>query len=109
LIGILVFDPTEFKTFQSLESWLAEFRNECPYAIVIVAANKCDLVSGRRVQAAQAEAFAHEHRLYYIECSAKEGSNVSNLFEMALSQVLAEEPVRDSSSEIDFYRGYGEE
>ena len=50
--------------------------------------NKCDLEDQRKISKEQAKNFADEHKLPYIETSAKEGVNISELFENSINQYL---------------------
>jgi GTPase SAR1 family protein len=42
--------------------------------------NKCDLESSRQVSREEAEAFAKEHNLSFLETSAKSAENVEDAF-----------------------------
>jgi Ras-related protein Rab-2A len=42
--------------------------------------NKCDLESQRQVPRSEGESFAKEHGLLFLECSAKEDTNVEEAF-----------------------------
>ena len=50
--------------------------------------NKSDLVDNRVVSREEADNFAKEHNLPYIETSAKEGVNIEELFENSLNKYL---------------------
>ena len=50
--------------------------------------NKSDLVYNRVVSREEADNFAKEHNLPYIETSAKEGVNIEELFENSLNKYL---------------------
>jgi Ras-related protein Rab-11A len=42
--------------------------------------NKCDLASMRAVKQDEANAYASEHKLFFMETSAMESTNVENAF-----------------------------
>ena len=50
--------------------------------------NKSDLVNNRVVSREEADNFAKDHNLPYIETSAKEGVNIEELFENSLNKYL---------------------
>ena len=80
-IGIVVYDVTNKLSFQHLDSWVNDFKEQCPDADVIIAGNKCDIpAQGRQVSLAEAEQFAADRGFVHIECSAKANINVQNLF-----------------------------
>ena len=50
--------------------------------------NKSDLVDNRAISQIEANNFAEEHNLPYIETSAKEGVNIDELFEESINKYL---------------------
>ena len=86
-LGIFVYDISDYRSFASIERWIGDFQSECPEAIIIIAGNKCDKIDGRQVAFKEVETFARERGMGFIECSAKDGNNVSTLFELAATQL----------------------
>eukprot|EP01118_Nematostelium_gracile_P008232 TRINITY_DN2728_c0_g1_i2.p1 TRINITY_DN2728_c0_g1~~TRINITY_DN2728_c0_g1_i2.p1 ORF type:complete len:196 (-),score=29.72 TRINITY_DN2728_c0_g1_i2:28-615(-) len=85
---IMCFDLTNPDWCSSVEVWLNEIRNnQAENATVILVGTKSDLHNQRVVQAEDALAFASKHNMQYIETSAKEGTNVNQLFETLTSLV----------------------
>ena len=41
--------------------------------------NKCDAENDRRVDLAEGRSLAQKYRMEFIECSAKEGTNISKI------------------------------
>jgi GTPase SAR1 family protein len=66
-----------------LESWLKQIREHAPQDILIVIiGTKCDLpTEGRKVSPGEGQAFASKQGLKFFEVSAKENTNIENLFE----------------------------
>lgn len=81
--GIVVYDVTQTETFDCIESWISDFREQCPTAMIMVAGNKCDLVEERVVSQRAIRDFTSEMDVPYVECSAKTNANVAQLFERA--------------------------
>ena len=50
--------------------------------------NKSDLVDNRVISKEEADKFAEEHNLPYIETSAKEGVNIDELFDNSINKYL---------------------
>lgn len=78
--GIIVYDVTSRASFQAVQSWVADFREQCPDATVIVAGNKIDCPN-RAVTKEEGVSYAEKNNMRYIECSAKANTGVSELFQ----------------------------
>jgi Ras-related protein Rab-2A len=79
--ALLVFDVTNRSSFQSLQGWLEDARQNCNVPItVMLVGNKADLESKRQVPKEEALQFANEKGLAYIETSAKTAANVDAAF-----------------------------
>ena len=50
--------------------------------------NKADLINERKISKEEANKYAEEHNLPYIETSAKEGFGVEELFDMTIKHFL---------------------
>ena len=85
---ILVFDITERKTFEEINMWLNDVHSLCdPAAAVLLVGNKSDLEDSRVITLAEAENFAKNHQLSYLETSALNGTNVSEAFLMTATNI----------------------
>ena len=99
---ILVFDITKNESFDLLESWMNELRENSKVDISkVLIGNKSDLEEKRQVTKEEAEKFAQKIGCKYFECSAKTGNNVNDaLDEIArltyFSVKDSEEDSRDS-------------
>jgi small GTP-binding protein len=92
---ILMFDLTHEATFEGLSQWVEFARSSSPQAIVVLFANKLDLVDQRKVTKEDAESFAEKNQLIYFEGSAKTGETIRDAFERLaedLSQKLGVAP-----------------
>lgn len=81
--AILVFDLTNRTTFEHLNEWIKDLKNNAPEDCQIyVAGNKSDLEDQRQVLNAEIQDFIEDHsEVKYLECSAKTGTNVVLMFE----------------------------
>ncbi|KAL0070459.1 hypothetical protein AAF712_002291 [Marasmius tenuissimus] len=107
---LLVYDVTSRKSFVNTRMWLKDVREHAdPNLTCILVGNKVDLCEtsesrgsidstststltapGRRqVPIAEAQAFAEEEGLLFVESSAKSGENVDKAFEEAAKDILA--------------------
>jgi len=78
---ILTFDVTDINSFLKVRHWLSEIKKNAPDGTrVLLVGNKSDLQSKRMVDAKEAQAFAEKSGLKYMETSAKDGTNVEEVF-----------------------------
>lgn len=66
----------------------------------VIVGTKADLASSRDVDAAAAEAMATENGAAYIECSAKNNTNVEAVFAQ-LAQVLADKFLSEKTKVVE--------
>ena len=81
--GLLVFDITSRDSFSKLDGWLEDAtRNADPShkPVFLLVGNKCDQERCREVSRDEAEQYARDHDMEYIETSAKTGRNVEESF-----------------------------
>jgi len=96
---LLVYDVTSRQSFTNARTWLADVREHAdPHLTCILVGNKLDLCAedgaptpGRRtreVSTEEAELWAKEEELLFVEASAKSGQNVEAAFEQATRDIL---------------------
>lgn len=74
----------------NIESWLKECKEMSPKtAVMVLCGNKRDLLENRQVTTEEAEDFAKNNNLLFIETSALTGENVNELFFAAAKEVLS--------------------
>jgi len=86
----LVYDICCRESFDSIGDWLQEIQKTAqnPNIVVILVGNKLDSAQHRKVEEAEARAFAAEHGdMPFAECSARRGDNVDVLFAKAAELV----------------------
>lgn len=79
--AVIVFDITNYRSFQSATYWLNEIAHNSSTNIrspILLIGNKSDLASKRKVPRLEAETFATENRLIYVETSAVNTDNVDH-------------------------------
>jgi Ras-related protein Rab-22 len=86
--AVVVYDITDEKSFNEMQTWITELKQLGPQNIVLaITGNKCDLEEKRKVSRATGEAFAKNSNALFMETSAKDGSNVHDLFR-AIAETL---------------------
>ena len=79
--AILVYDISNIVTFDDLSTWLTDLQQLCiPNAFILLVGNKLDLESSRQVGVQQAQDYAEQNHLEYLEASALNGVNVKETF-----------------------------
>ncbi len=79
--AILVYDIANPSTFAALQDWVNELNNNGPPGLVLaICGNKSDLEDDRMVGRSVGEEYANRINALFIETSAKDGSNVQDLF-----------------------------
>nr|XP_047911585.1 ras-related protein Rab-5B [Anser cygnoides] len=79
--AIVVYDITNQETFARAKTWVKELQRQASPSIVIaLAGNKADLASKRMVEYEEAQAYADDNSLLFMETSAKTAMNVNDLF-----------------------------
>lgn len=87
--ALLVYDITKSSTFSNVERWLKELREHADKDIVIMlVGNKCDLKHARAVNTKDAASFAEQHKLFFIETSALDSTNVTEAFKQILDGTI---------------------
>lgn len=79
--AIIVYDITSVDSFARAKAWVRELQRQGnPNLIMALAGNKADLEGQRAVTAEEAQAYANENGLHFVETSAKTAANVNELF-----------------------------
>ena len=89
--GVLVYDITNRNSFNSLDYWLKQIRQNAGDIPVTLAGNKIDIEDQRKVSIEEAKAFAKDKKLLYLETSAKTGVSVPDLFEGLINVIMERE------------------
>jgi len=79
--AIIVYDITNPDTFERAKTWVKELQRQASANIVIaLAGNKADLANKRALEYEEANAYAEENSLLFLETSAKTAMNVNDIF-----------------------------
>ena len=89
---LIVFDLTDRESFEHVRNWMADidkFAKEGVYRILV--GNKCDLENSRKVRKEEGNEIANKYGIKYIETSAKETTNIDDLFESTAKHLLSKQ------------------
>lgn len=86
--AVVVYDITSTASLEKAKVWIRELQKQADAQIVIaLAGNKADLEDRRQVPTEDARRFAEEENLLFFETSAKQSTNVSEIF-LAIAKKL---------------------
>ena len=81
--AVVVYDITSNASFERSKSWVAELQQSGSVSMVIaLTGNKADLDDAREVATSDAQQFAKDNGLLFMETSAKGNVNIHELFQM---------------------------
>ncbi|XP_036428023.1 ras-related protein Rab-5C [Colossoma macropomum] len=86
--AIIVYDITNTDTFTRAKNWVKELQRQAsPNIVIALSGNKADLANKRAVDFQEAQEYADENSLLFMETSAKTAMNVNEIF-MAIAKKL---------------------
>ena len=100
---ILVFSLIDKKSFESVENWINQIKEEASESILIIlVGNKSDLIEKRVISYEEAEKLAKEFNINYFECSAKTGKNINVAFNDLIEQMVKKtDKTKDSTTQLN--------
>ena len=85
---IIVYDVTNQESFENIKKWLDEIRENITTEIpIFLCGNKTDLSYSRVVSPEKGIEASEKYNIGFIEISAKEGTNVPELFDLILYKI----------------------
>ena len=98
--AIIVYDITRRESFENLNTWLTELReNGNEDLSIIVLGNKLDLIHDREINTEDGKAFAQTKNCYFMEVSGKENKDkcVNKAFNTVLEEIVKKQEKEDMS------------
>lgn len=91
--AIVVYDVTSTDTFARAKTWVKELQRQAnPNIVIALAGNKADLAGKRAVDLEEAQAYAEDNGLLFMETSAKTAKNVNEIFLAIAKKLPKNEP-----------------
>ncbi|TDH11371.1 hypothetical protein EPR50_G00060180 [Perca flavescens] len=86
--AIVVYDITNEESFVRAKNWVKELQRQAsPNIVIALAGNKADLANKRALDFQDAQSYADDNSLLFMETSAKTSMNVNEIF-MAIAKKL---------------------
>ena len=86
--ALIVYDITRKDSFDSVEKWLSDLKNNGEEKMVIMAiGNKCDMVNERVISTEEGEAKAQINNIAFLETSALNATNVAKAFDELIQKL----------------------
>lgn len=88
--AFVVYDITNRQSFESIQSWIEDIREQSPKTVsIVLIGNKNDLEEDRKVTFDEGKNFATENRLLFMETSAKLGTGIEEIFKKSAQEIAA--------------------
>jgi len=101
--AIVVYDITNPDSFERAKTWVKELQRQGnPNIVIALAGNKIDLASKRKIEIEDAQSYADENGILFMETSAKTSINVNELF-VAIAKKLPKTPARPPSAKLTIH------
>lgn len=89
---MIVFDITDRESFEHVRNWMADIDKFAKEGVLrILVGNKCDLENSRQVRKEEGNEIANKYGIKYIETSAKETTNIEDLFISTAKNLLSKQ------------------
>ncbi|MHA1409118.1 MAG: Rab family GTPase [Candidatus Odinarchaeia archaeon] len=90
---IIVYDKTRRKTFDNVENWYNDMKNNCGSIPCVLVGNKADLTDKTEVTTEEGEEKAKKLGLNLIESSAKDGTKIDHIFK-TITQMMVDKYIK---------------
>ena len=96
---LVVYDITDKESFDKIKFWIENIKNNAPEnAKLILVGNKCDLANERKVTIEDGENKARNYNIKFFESSAKDGTNVNELFFYLANEIYQNDKTKEKDN-----------
>ena len=89
---LLIYDITDKDSLEHLNFWSAQIQLNAPEkSKCVLVGNKCDLESARVVSYEEGKMYAEKNKIKFFETSAKDGTNINEVFEYIANEIYKEQ------------------
>jgi Ras-related protein Rab-11A len=86
--SFIVFDISRKETFQNVDRWIGEIRNNADNdTTILLIGNKSDLEDQRKVSQEEAKSKAEQYSIAYMETSALQSTNIEKAFNTMMEDI----------------------
>ncbi|KAL0237474.1 hypothetical protein PCE1_000871 [Barthelona sp. PCE] len=99
---VVIYDTSNRETFENVKFWLNEIKKHAADdVLLLLVGNKIDLESEYCVPSEEAEAFAKQHQMMFLETSAKTAENVDLAFTSLAESILKQRIANPMDDDVD--------
>ena len=96
---LVVYDITDKDSFLNINFWMENIKKNAPENVkLILVGNKCDLANERKVTIEDGENKARNYNIKFFESSAKDGTNVNELFFYLANEIYQDEKTKEKDN-----------
>ena len=89
---LLIYDITDKDSLEHLNFWSAQIQLNAPEkSKCVLVGNKCDLEGSRAVSKEEGKIYAEKNKIKFFETSAKDGTNINEVFEYIANEIYKEQ------------------
>ena len=89
---LLIYDITDKDSLEHLNFWSAQIQLNAPEkSKCVLVGNKCDLEGSRAVSTEEGKMYAEKNKIKFFETSAKDGTNINEVFEYIANEIYKEQ------------------
>ena len=86
--ALVVYDITNADSFQNVQSWIEDCKNQSPKTIfMVLVGNKSDLENQRKISTKEGKELADRNNMLFFETSALNGNNVDKIFQDSATEI----------------------